>query len=146
VSPQLANRLSQKCGKPVEVIYNGYDPASFASLPPDPAFPADGRIRLVYTGSVFERGQDINPICAAVAAEPSAILVVASDQGEVWKAARDRHKLGDRLDYRGAVPRTEALRMQRDASALVLLDWHDPRQGVLTGKVFEYLISPAPIW
>jgi hypothetical protein len=36
--------------------------------------------------------------------------------------------------------------MQRDAGALVLLDWHDPRQGVLTGKVFEYLLSPAPIW
>jgi hypothetical protein len=36
--------------------------------------------------------------------------------------------------------------MQRDASALVLLDWFDPRHGVLTGKVFEYLVSPAPIW
>jgi hypothetical protein len=38
------------------------------------------------------------------------------------------------------------LRMQRDASALLLLDWYDPRHGVLTGKVFEYLLSPAPIW
>jgi hypothetical protein len=36
--------------------------------------------------------------------------------------------------------------MQRDASALILLDWYDPRHGVLTGKVFEYLRSPAPIW
>ena len=36
--------------------------------------------------------------------------------------------------------------MQRDASALVLLDWYDPRHGVLTGKLFEYLLSPAPIW
>jgi hypothetical protein len=146
VSPQLANRLSQKCRKRVEVIYNGYDPASFASLSTEPMFPADGRIRLVYTGSVFERGQDINPICAAVAAEPSATLVVASDQVDVWNGARERHKFGDRLDYRGSVPRAEALRMQRDASALILLDWHDPRQGVLTGKVFEYLLSTAPIW
>lgn len=145
VSPQLATRLSKKCGKRVEVIYNGYDPASFAALSPEPAFPKDGRVRLVYTGSVFERGQDINPICAAVAAEPSAILVVASDQADVWNAARERHKLSDRLDYRGSVPRPEALRMQRDANGLVLLDWHDPRQGVLTGKVFEYLLSRAPI-
>jgi hypothetical protein len=36
--------------------------------------------------------------------------------------------------------------MQRDASALILLDWRDPRYGVLTGKVFEYLLSEAPIW
>jgi glycosyltransferase involved in cell wall biosynthesis len=146
VSPQLASRLRKKCGKPVEVIYNGYDPASFASLSTEPAFPSDGLIRLVYTGSVFERGQDISPICAAVASEPSAILVIASEQANVWNAARERYKLGDRLDFRGSVPRPEALRMQRDASALILLDWHDPRQGVLTGKVFEYLLSPAPIW
>jgi glycosyltransferase involved in cell wall biosynthesis len=146
VSPQLATRLGRRCGKSVEVIYNGYDPASFASLSPEPAFPNDGRLRLVYTGSVFERGQDINPICAAVAAEPSAILVVASAQAEVWNAARERFNLAERLDYRGSVPRPEALRIQRDASALVLLDWHDPRQGVLTGKVFEYLLSPATIW
>ena len=33
-----------------------------------------------------------------------------------------------------------------DANALILLDWYDPRHGVLTGKVFEYLLSPAPIW
>ena len=35
--------------------------------------------------------------------------------------------------------------MQRDASALVLLDWFDPRHGVLTGKVFEYLNARRPI-
>ena len=29
---------------------------------------------------------------------------------------------------------------------LILLDWRDPRHGVMTGKVFEYLVSPAPIW
>ena len=33
VSPQLAKRLSSKCGKPVEVIFNGYDPAGFANVP-----------------------------------------------------------------------------------------------------------------
>ena len=49
-------------------------------------------------------GQDVNPICAAVAAEPAAILVVASDQADVWKAAARRHGLGERLDFRGSVP------------------------------------------
>jgi glycosyltransferase involved in cell wall biosynthesis len=146
VSPGLAHRLSAKSGKPVEVIYNGYDPEAFAGLSPEPAFPADGRVRLVYTGTVYERGQDVSTVCAAVAAEPRATLVVASDRADVWLDAGRKYGMGDRLDFRGAVPRSDALRMQRDASALILLDWYDPRHGVLTGKVFEYLMSPAPIW
>jgi glycosyltransferase involved in cell wall biosynthesis len=146
VSRGLAHRLQLKSGKPVEVIYNGYDPETFAGLSTEPAFPKDGRVRLVYTGTVYERGQDVSAICSAVAAEPPAILVTASDRPDVWRAARQRFGLGDRLDFRGSVPRAESLRLQRDASALVLLDWYDPRHGVLTGKVFEYLMSPAPIW
>jgi glycosyltransferase involved in cell wall biosynthesis len=146
VSQGLARQLNDKSGKPVEVIYNGYDPEAFAGLSPETAFPADGRVRLVYTGTVYERGQDVSTVCAAVAAEPRATLVVASDRANVWLGVGRKFSLGDRLDFRGAVPRSEALRMQRDASALILLDWYDPRHGVLTGKVFEYLLSPAPIW
>jgi glycosyltransferase involved in cell wall biosynthesis len=146
VSAGLADQLRAKSNKPVEVVYNGYDPEAFAGLDPAPVFPADGRVRLVYTGTVYERGQDVSAVCAAVAAEPRAMLVVASDRADVWQRAARRFGLGDRLDFRGAVPRAEALRLQRDAGALVLLDWFDPRHGVLTGKVFEYLLSPAPIW
>jgi glycosyltransferase involved in cell wall biosynthesis len=146
VSPGLADRLRHKTGQPVDVIYNGYDPETFAGLSPEPAFPRDGRARLVYTGTVYERGQDLSAICAAVAAEPSAILVVASDRPDIWHAAARRFGLDERLDFRGSVARAESLRLQRDAGALVLLDWYDPRHGVLTGKVFEYLMSPAPIW
>lgn len=146
VSPGLAERLAAKAGKPVEVIYNGYDPSDFAGLPPEPIFPADGRVRLVYTGTVYDRGQDLSAVCTAVAAESCATLVVASDREDLWSTAAKRAGLGDRLDFRGSVPRGDALRMQRDASALILLDWYDPRHGVLTGKVFEYLLSPAPIW
>jgi glycosyltransferase involved in cell wall biosynthesis len=146
VSPGLARRLAMKAGRPVDVIYNGYDPAAFAQLEPTPAFPADGRVRLVYTGTVYDRGQDVHPLCAAVAAEPRAVLVIATDRPGPWLAAARRYGLGDRLDLRGPVAWAEALRLQRDATALVLLDWRDPRAGVLTGKVFEYLMSPAPIW
>jgi glycosyltransferase involved in cell wall biosynthesis len=146
VSPGLARRLAMKAGRPVDVIYNGYDPAAFRALASEPAFPADGRARLVYTGTVYDRGQDLQPLCAAVAAESRATLVVATDRPGPWHDAARRYRLGDRLDLRGPVPWTEALRIQRDATALILLDWRDPRAGVLTGKVFEYLMSPAPIW
>lgn len=146
VSPGLAKRLIARSGKPVEVIYNGYDSDGFANLDARPAFPADGKLRLVYTGSLYVAGQDANGLCAAVAAEPRATLVIASDRADLWHGLAKKHGLGERLDFRGSVPRAEALRLQRDASALILLDWRDPRQGVMTGKVFEYLLSPAPIW
>lgn len=146
VSPGLAKRLIAQSHKSVEVIYNGYDPESFSDLDATPAFPEDGKLRLVYTGTLYAAGQSADGICAAVAAEPRATLVIASDQADIWLALAKKHGLGERLDFRGSVPRAEALRLQRDASALILLDWRDPRQGVMTGKLFEYLLSPAPIW
>ncbi|MSR53627.1 MAG: hypothetical protein EXS09_10120 [Gemmataceae bacterium] len=146
VSPGLAKRLKARSGKPVEVIYNGYDPEGFANLDPAPAFSADGKLRLVYTGTLYAAGQNADGICAAVAAEANATLVIASDQAALWHGLARKHGLGERFDFRGSVPRSEALRLQRDASALILLDWRDSRQGVMTGKVFEYLLSPAPIW
>jgi hypothetical protein len=56
-----------------------------------------------------------------------------------------RHGAFDRVHVRGPVPLEEALRMQRDANGLVLLDWVVDDAGVLTGKVFEYLAAEAPI-
>ena len=35
--------------------------------------------------------------------------------------------------------------MQREADALVLVDWNDPNAGVLTGKLFEYLALDIPL-
>jgi glycosyltransferase involved in cell wall biosynthesis len=35
--------------------------------------------------------------------------------------------------------------MQRDADGLVFVDWKNPDEGVLTGKLFEYLAASAPL-
>ena len=46
----------------------------------------------------------------------------------------------------GVVPYRESLAAQRSAHALLFIDWMDPRaEGVLTGKLFEYLASGRPI-
>src|SRR5262249_57331216 len=107
VSPGLARRLAMKAGRPVDVIYNGYDSAAFAAMAPEPAFAADGRVRLVYTGTVYDRGQDLRPLCAAVAAESRATLVVATDRPGPWHDAARRYRLGDQLYLRGPVPWAE---------------------------------------
>lgn len=147
VTDGLAERLAARADKPVTVIYNGYDPDSSAALGPAHAFPADGRCRLVYTGTLYRRGQDPTPLLAALRAvgATSLALVVAGAGGKMWHDLAVRHGVGHLLEERGVLARSEALRLQRDADALVLLDWDDPGQGVLTGKLFEYLAASAPI-
>ena len=49
------------------------------------------------------------------------------------------------LEVNGLVPREDARRMQRDADALVLVDFDARVEGMVTGKVFDYLSVTAPI-
>jgi glycosyltransferase involved in cell wall biosynthesis len=55
--------------------------------------------------------------------------------------------LGDRLQLVDYLPRAEALRLQRDSEALLLLvpEAGGRGRGVLSGKVFEYLAAGRPI-
>ncbi len=45
----------------------------------------------------------------------------------------------------GFIARENALRMQRDAHVLLFLEVNN-EDGILTGKLFEYLCSGTPIW
>ncbi len=149
----LADKLRAKTRKPVETIYNGADPATFAALPTERIFPNDGLRRLVYTGTLYPHGQDTATLWLGLRLlherDPRAFaklrFVIAGAGCPLWCAEAQSHGFADLLDVRGGVPRADALRMQRDADALLLVDWHDPSQGVLTGKVFEYFQSSAPI-
>jgi hypothetical protein len=146
VSPGLARRLEQKSGKRVEVVYNGYDPAGLAAVTAEPVFPADGRLRLVHTGTVYTQRQDPRPLLSALRAEPRTTLVVAGSQAADWNEWGQRFGVSRQLDVRGELPRAEALRLQRDASVLLLFGWGTQPNGVLPGKCFEYLKATAPVW
>jgi hypothetical protein len=51
------------------------------------------------------------------------------------------------VQYEGFLPRTAALRLQRDAGTLLLLEFGAGGvEGIVTGKVFEYLYWRKPIW
>jgi glycosyltransferase involved in cell wall biosynthesis len=57
-----------------------------------------------------------------------------------------RHAVADCVRLHGFVPYRESVALQRDADYLLFLDWTDTRaEGVLTGKLFEYLASGRPI-
>jgi glycosyltransferase involved in cell wall biosynthesis len=127
----------------VQVIENGCDFEDFAGLEYRPA----ERFRITHTGS-FLGHRDPRPFLTALAQSDADVL--ARFVGDFRKADREwveKLGLGDRLQLLGYRPRAEALRLQRDSEALLLLlpQAGDRGAPILPGKVFEYLAAERPI-
>ncbi|MCI0376942.1 MAG: glycosyltransferase [Gemmataceae bacterium] len=153
VTETLADKLRARTPRPVEVIYNGYNPEDSQAVAPERFFPCDGIRRIVYTGTYYPQGHDATPLLRALhvlkQTRPDVFarlrLEVAGWNTDFWAQLARQHDVANVLHVHGPLSRSDSLRMQRDASALVLLDW-DPRDGVLSGKVFEYLAATASIF
>ncbi|HWB21003.1 MAG TPA: glycosyltransferase [Phycisphaerales bacterium] len=153
VSQPLADHLSSRTEATVEIIYNGFDPDTFTSLPADPFLPREGRINLVYAGTYYPSGHAPLPVLEAlafIARERTDLrdrfrLHLAGQSVERLLAPAHALNISDLVINHGLLSRTEALRLVRDANILLFLDWHNPSAGVLTGKIFEYLAASAPI-
>jgi glycosyltransferase involved in cell wall biosynthesis len=151
VSEGLAATLRRKTAAPVEVIYNGHDDAATGCGECEQR--EAGSLRLVYTGTLYPRGQDPSPLLRAMAsmrtARPESAqrlrLIVAGSGAERWRSLAARCGAADMIELRGIVSRGAALGLQHSADALILLDWDYASSGVLTAKVFEYLVAAAPI-
>jgi glycosyltransferase involved in cell wall biosynthesis len=128
----------------VTTILNGADFDDFAGL----EYRRGDRFRITHTGSFFGK-RDPRPFLSALA-ESGLQDVVARFVGDFRVADRDWAEslgLGDRLELLPHVSRRDALALQRDSDALLLLipDAGGRGQGVLSGKVFEYLAAERPI-
>ena len=153
VSEELAQTLRSQTRANVKVVYNGFDPAEAESLPQSRIFPDDGNVRLVYTGTLYRDGQNPAPLLEAMRTlrqdNPDLAgrlrLVVVGRGYQFWANLARQYEVAELVEPSEAVDRPDALRMQRDADALVLVDWNDSTSGVLTGKLFEYLAADAPI-
>lgn len=73
------------------------------------------------------------------------IIFASRNAGNFFTLA-DEFGVREFIDYRGAVSREESLALQQQADILLLLESSAPEaRGVLTGKVFEYLMTDKPI-
>jgi len=127
----------------VTTIANGCDFDDLAGLDYAPG----ERFRITHTGSFFGR-RDPRPFLAALA--ESKADAVARFIGDFRPADREFAEglgLGDRLELHPFLPRRQALALQRDSEALLLLipEAGGRGKGVLSGKVFEYLAAERPI-
>jgi glycosyltransferase involved in cell wall biosynthesis len=128
----------------VVTIANGCDFDDFAGL----EYRAGDRLRITHTGN-FHGNRSPKAFLDALASSGLEDVVVRF-AGDVRAADREYAEslgLGDRVEVLGYVSRRRSLELQRDSEALLLLvpDSAGRGQGVLTGKIFEYLAAERPI-
>jgi glycosyltransferase involved in cell wall biosynthesis len=157
VSDLYAKPFQKKYGKDkVFVIENGFDPEDLSHLPKTPIFLKNEKVRFVYTGSLFCRSQDVSLLFSAISKlsqnpllDRLEILFVGPEQNHLTRLI-EQYKVTPWVKCLGFVSRETALRMQRDADALLFFPWgkgnnKEHPEGVLTGKLFEYLFTQTPL-
>lgn len=154
--PFVVGFLQKHPSKQVHLIENGFDPSDLEVLNSKSAFPEDGKYRFVHTGSIYLGKRDPEPLFKAIAnlsRDPInstllgkfELIFVGQRQANL-ESLIEQYQIGRWVKVVGFLPREESLAMQRDAHALLFLPWNDLSvDGILTGKIFEYLYSGTPI-
>lgn len=159
VSEPLAENLRRRYpSQPVWVMENGFDPAEFPDwtqrLSPAPS--AGGMLRICYAGTLYPGRRDPTPLLLAVnrlidngvlTRDRVAIDFYGQNEQELSRILQrcngNRHGI---VHAHGFVSRSDSLAAQARSSLLLLLESREPAaRGVLTGKLFEYLVSGIPI-
>ncbi len=156
VSLPLANILRKKFTVPVHVIENGYDEENCKKkfLP----YFNDKKKRIVYTGTIYPGMRDPSPLFAAISLiaeknkttnnDPmSDFEILFFGRQEDWlDNLIKKYKVTPWVKYMGSVGRDDVLRIQNQADILLFLEWENESvDGILTGKLFEYLAQRKPI-
>jgi glycosyltransferase involved in cell wall biosynthesis len=155
VSEPLRCALAQKFPHvQTETLYNGYEPRLIDSCAAEKKDPKDSRLRILYTGSVYLHSRNPRPLFEAlvqlrkeghVLSEQFDIRFYSSHSGAVSSLIRE-YDLGDCVAELGYVSQEKAYALQKGADLLLFLDCVHPNlDGILTGKLFEYLYAPTPI-
>lgn len=112
------------------------------------------QFRILYTGQVYP---DYNPsplfeaMASILKTEIQYRKKIQIDFYGNETVSRIRRFVHDHLlkrvvNYHDSIPRDQILRLQKQASVLLLLIWRDKfAKGVITAKVFEYLAARRPI-
>lgn len=146
VSEPLADVL-RRSYTPVTVVSNGFEERrrSEREVDPDPQ-----RLSIVYTGVLYEGKQDPTPLFHAIRSlgdkgKRVDVSFFGTKERLVAKLARSEG-VEDRVRVFGEVPYEESLDVQARSDVLLLLLWNQPgEEGVMPGKLFEYMAAGRPI-
>jgi glycosyltransferase involved in cell wall biosynthesis len=147
VSQPWADTLARQFTPPVRVVVNGFEPEHTA-----PAGSGGDRnvLRVVYLGWLYGGKRDPSAFFAALRTlRGSGRQVRAEFYGEDAELAGrmvEASGVGDLVSVLGPVAHDESLVIQASADVLLLLMYNAPgEEGVLPGKLFEYMGAGRPI-
>jgi len=159
VSHPLAIELSAFLQKKVSVVYNGYDSefddfkSKIVNIHQMPKYKKT-QINIVYTGIIYPGFRDPTPLFVAInnLIEQKKIRlgdVCVNFYGHrqlILKRIIDANKAASYAVIHGHVERKISLELQSKADLLLLLEsGRSDAKGVVTGKIFEYMISGSPV-
>ena len=148
MSQPWADALERKYRLPVRVVYNGFEERRGFPLPPDVEEP--GAVVIAHLGMLYGGKRDPTPLFRAIRAlnedaQRVRVDFYGPDQELVRRLARSSG-VEDRVRVFADIPYAESLNVQSNSDVLLLLMWDTPEEeGVLPGKLFEYLGARRPI-
>lgn len=150
VSEHLCNKFQANFVKKADLVYN----APVSTFVGSNRYISCSGVTICYAGTIYPGWRDPTNLFERirrlakgnVLSSKKLQLIFASRHAGNFFALADEFDVQEFIDYRGAVSREESLALQQQADILLLLESNAPEaRGVLTGKVFEYLMTDKPI-
>lgn len=153
VTKTWADHLKTTRSLPVEFVMNGFDPGDFSRTPLKSY--QDDKITLLYAGYLYGDKRDPTVVFEALAklgakAQNFNVLLYTpngrDDLSDSQNATITKYGLEQVVQCHRYIPQKELLEIQQRVDSLMLLRWDDPSEnGVIAGKLFEYIGAGKPI-
>ncbi len=138
------SKISKESRKKIQVITNGFDHEDFSDPVPEKEY---SDFTITYTGTLSE-SYYLDGLIKAIEGLPDhqqVRLRIAGSICPLWSEKLE-NLLGNRLIRLGHVDHSRAIREMQQASMLLLvIPRIENNEGILTGKLFEYLASQRPV-
>ena len=154
VSEPLRDQLEVRFKKETLTIENGFDIEEINGRTEFNFPEKNNKLSLVYTGTVRTGKQCVLPLFQAIKKiqlkytnldHDLEVLFYGRELGEI-PALINEYGVDKICKMPGFLNRKNVLKAQSEANALLFFDWKDTRvDGILSGKIFEYLYSGTPI-
>lgn len=151
VTKTWAEHLKTRHDKPVAFVMNGFDPDDYA--PANSLSPLDpDHLTILYAGGIYIGKRDPAVLFQALAEMGAAAQMVRvhfympAPSLKMVEAMARHYGVADQVIFHGLVQRDQVVALQQRSDILLLLRWDSPEEnGVLAGKLFEYIGSGRPI-